>query len=80
MGRKKVEYKCEICGYTTNRKSRYSNHKARVTSCKPITEEEKKIVLKTNITTNDKDKKLELLLEEYKIRLKRTILEKEKLN
>ena len=71
MGRKKVEYKCEKCGYTTNKKHRYLKHKARVTSCVPIIKQN--IILPTNTTTNIKDiESLELLLEEYKIRLKRS--------
>jgi len=33
MGRKKVEYKCEICGYTTNKKYHFLNHKSRKNPC-----------------------------------------------
>ena len=61
MGRKKVEYKCEKCDYTTNRKSHYLTHISRTTPCN-IKNSTIKKKLKNNKTNNE----LLLIIEEFK--------------
>jgi len=68
MGRNKVEYKCKRCNYTTNRKSRYLVHLARRTPCQ--LQNKQNITNITNIENiHIKDvNKLQILLEEYKLK------------
>ena len=40
MGRKSVIYKCELCSYSTNRKTNFINHKNRKISCKKLEKED----------------------------------------
>jgi len=63
---KKKEYICNICGYKTNRKSSYDNHKKRKYSCKVVNNNESV----NNNLVNNREKELEKLLEEYKHKLK----------
>jgi len=68
MGRRKVEYVCVLCGYTTNKKSRYLNHKARTTPCikKPVTKAANTIIINTNENENKNIEELKLSLKQYK--------------
>ena len=78
MGRRKVEYICDLCGYKTNKKSRYLNHKARTTPCikkQENTTLESNLTIKIKENSQNKEHKLELLLQEYK---KILIIEREK--